>query len=135
LLLRIWPDTDFPEYIPPITSEGVGTYIYQKEASEVPVPFIEVNTTDQKYNADQTPSSDNPYGYYVEVDASTSWTAVWNTNTYFTASALSGSAGVTYIGINCVDINGSAGSYTDIITFTLDGDATYDVLNVEQYNV
>jgi hypothetical protein len=134
LLLRIWPDPNFPNYIPPVTSEGVGTYIYQKEASEVPVPFIDVMPVDQKYNADQTPTSDNPYGYYIEVDSSGSWTATWNTGTYFTASALSGAEGVTYITINCVNVNGSAGSYTDTLVFDGPGIST-DSVNVEQYNV
>jgi len=136
--MRIQDDIDHaPPPTPDDPSVGVGTYLYKKETYvyEVVPDSIEVTPVDQYYNADGSPDTTlNYYGYYIEVISTGSWTCTWNTGTYFTAGQYSGSEGVTYVAINCVDSNGSAGSYTDTLVFDGPGIAS-DSVNVEQYNV
>lgn len=139
IVIRLQDDIDFdPDPDPPDDpSIGVGTYIYKKEAY-VYVPdldSIEVIPVNQYYNSDGTPDTDlNYFGYYVEVMSTGDWTCAWNTGTYFTAGQYSGNEGVTYVAINCVGQNESAGSYTDTLVFDGPG-ISMDSVNVEQYNI
>ena len=133
VLMKIYPDTGAsPTDITTDTSVGVGTLIYQKEIEEPIIPLIEILPVDQKYYSDETPHEDNPYGYYVQVKSTHSWTSAWDVGTYFYADTYSGNAGITYISINCVDVNESAGSYIDTLIFSISG--SNDSVTAEQYN-
>jgi hypothetical protein len=120
--------------IPPSTSVGVGTYIYKLDSDiyGTDADFIDILPVDLKFHFDGTPDAVNPYQIYVQVLSSGSWTAVWNAGTYFTAGALSGVAGITYVAISCVGNNDTGASYTDALVFDGPG-ITIDSVNVEQY--
>jgi hypothetical protein len=136
-LIRIYPTSSVTpptDETKPPTTVGVGTYIYKENAYAyiTPIDSIEVSPTDLNFHSDTTPYAENPYQIYVQVISSGTWTASWWGGVYFTASALSGVAGVTYISINCVGNNDYISNYTDTLVFDGPG-ITTDSVNVIQY--
>lgn len=96
---------------------GFNIWTYGDSIESVPTISVVVEPATQNYNSDGSENS-NPYGTYVKVTSTGSWTAAWTTGVRFTAGSYSGSAGVSYIAITCNGSNSSGGNFTDVLTFT-----------------
>jgi hypothetical protein len=130
-LLRIVPAVGSdPVPIPP-GSGGVGTYIYSDGIyTYTGIETVEVNPEDM-YFGYQGDQCSNPFGTYIEIYATSSWTASWINDDHFDAGQYSGSAGVTYVAITCRAENTTGSSYVDTLTVVCGSGS--DTITVEQY--
>jgi hypothetical protein len=101
---------------------GFNVWVYHDSVGHSTSATITVDPLVQTYTNMGAAIVDNPFGTYVKITSSGSWTATWlGTGYYFIAGSYSGSAGVSYLAITCNIENTTPNQFTDTLQVTCSG--------------